>query len=104
LPKGGYVGVEGAPDLVLEIISSGSVRKDTERLRQLYWQAGVREYWLVDARDEPLRLDILRHTARGYTATRKQGGWVKSAVLGKAFRLTSQSDTLGHPQFNLEVR
>jgi Uma2 family endonuclease len=102
--EGEAVRVEGSPDMVLEVVSTGSVRKDTERLRQLYWKAGVREYWLVDARQEPLRFDILRHTTKGYTPTRKQGGWVRSAVLGKAFHLMRQADELGHPRFNLEMR
>jgi Uma2 family endonuclease len=73
-------------------------------LRQAYWEAGVREYWLVDARKEPVEFDILRHTARGYSATRKQQGWVKSAVFGKAFRLAVRTTPLGHPDYTLEVR
>ena len=34
----------------------------------------MREYWVVDARPETPLFDILRHTARGFTATRKQDG------------------------------
>src|SRR5205823_5435101 len=45
----GYVELEGSPDMVLEVISRSSVRKDREVLRKSYWEAGVREYWLVDA-------------------------------------------------------
>ncbi len=100
----GYVELEGSPDMVLEVVSTGSVHKDTVILRQTYWQAGVREYWLVDARAESLKFDILRHTARGYSATRRQGGWVKSAVFGKAFHLGARQNALGHPVFTLEVR
>ncbi len=102
--EAGFVRVEGSPDSLLEVISDSSVRKDTVRLRQLYWEAGVREYWLVDARQEPLTFDILRHTAKGYVAIRKQGGWLKSAVFGKSFRLLQQTDRFGHPTFTLEVR
>src|SRR5256885_8764701 len=51
----GYLELEGTPDMVLEVVSESSVQKDTKRLRQLYWQAGIREYWLVDARREPDR-------------------------------------------------
>jgi hypothetical protein len=59
----------------------------------------------VDARKEPLTFDVFRHTAKGYTATRKQDGWLKSAVFGKSFRLTQQVDpALGDVVFNLEVR
>jgi Uma2 family endonuclease len=101
---GGYVELEGSPDMVLEVVSRSSVRKDTVQLKKAYWEAGVREYWLVDAREDPLRFDILRHTPRGYVATRKQGGWVKSGVFGKAFRLVRREGALGHPEYTLEVR
>jgi Uma2 family endonuclease len=100
----GYVELEGSPDMVLEIISASSIQKDTEILFQGYWEAGVREYWLVDARQDPPRFDIYRRTAKGYVAIRKPGGWIKSAVFGKSFRLTRQTNPLGHPDFTLEVR
>jgi Uma2 family endonuclease len=100
----GYVELEGSPDMVLEVVSRSSISKDTEALREAYWEAGVREYWLVDARLEPLTFDILRHTARGYRATPKKGGWLASAVFGKSFRLTRQVSALGHPKYTLAVR
>ncbi len=96
--------LEGTPDMVLEVVSPTSVKKDTQRLRELYWKAGITEYWLVDARKEPLSFDILRHTARGYVATRKQQGYVRSTVFGKTFRLTQTTSPLGHPDFTLEMR
>ncbi len=100
----GFLEVEGTPDMVLEVISPTSVRKDTVVLRQAYWDAGIREYWLVDARKEPLAFDILRHTSRGYVSTRKQQAWVASAVFGKSFRLTLQSLPPGRPDYLLEMR
>src|SRR5207248_1835863 len=102
--KAGCVEMEGTPDVVLEVVSDSSVRKDLVRLRDLYWRAGIREYWLVDARGGVLHFDILRRTARGYTATRKESGWLKSTAFGKSFRLTEQADELGHPEDTLEVR
>jgi Uma2 family endonuclease len=100
----GYLEIEGSPDMVLEVVSTSSVVKDTERLREAYWRAGVREYWLVDARSEPVKFDVLRHTARGYSAARRQDGWVRSGVFGKSFRLTTRKTPEGHPDFLLEVR
>ncbi len=100
----GYVRIEGSPDMVLEAVSTSSVQKDTDRLRELYWRAGIREYWLVDVRGERLEFDLLRHTAKGYAVAKKQGGWVKSAVFGKSFRLTRETDEEGHPEFTLSVR
>jgi Uma2 family endonuclease len=101
---GGYVELQGTPDMVLEVISRSSVHKDTVLLRKGYWLAGITEYWLVDARREPLAFDILRYTSRGYVTTRKQDGWMKSQVFGKSFRLTQSTNTLGHPEYSLEVR
>jgi len=100
----GYMELEGAPDMVMEIVSKTSVRKDKELLRDLYWKAGVVEYWLVDARSEPAQFDILRHTEQGYVATTASDGWLRSEVLGREFRLVRQTDPLGHPQFVVEVR
>jgi hypothetical protein len=100
----GFTEIQGSPDMALEVVSESSVQKDYELLRTAYWEAGIREYWLVDARKRPVRFDILRHGPRGYVATRKQDGWVKSVVFGKAFRLTQTKNDLGHPEFTLEVR
>jgi Uma2 family endonuclease len=101
----GYVEIEGSPDMALEVVSASSVEKDCETLRELYARAGVREYWLVDARGDDVEFAILRLTARGYVATRRQaGGWQRSTVFARSFRLTEQTDRRGNPQFTLEVR
>jgi Uma2 family endonuclease len=101
---GDCVELEGTADMVLEIVSTSSFVKDYERLRELYSRAGIPEYWIVDARGERLSFGILRHTATGYIATPKQGGWVKSAVFGKTFRLTRNLDEQGNPEYELAVR
>jgi Uma2 family endonuclease len=100
----GFVELEGTPDMVLEVLSPSSEEKDTLTLRDLYWQAGIAEYWLVDAPGKRPKLEILRFTDEGYVSSRKQGGWVKSGVFGKSFRLTEQTDPLGHPEYTLAVR
>ena len=100
----GYVELVGSPDMVLEVVSASSVQKDTVLLREAYWEAGIREYWLVDVRDEPASFDILKHAAKGYIAARNQDGWLKSGVFGKAFRLTQKNNVLGHTEFRLAVR
>ena len=41
-------GCEGAPDLVVEIVSPSSRGMDYGTKQNLYREAGVREYWIVD--------------------------------------------------------
>jgi len=69
---GRYVEIEGGPDIVVEIVSDSSVIKDTERLPRRYFNAGVREYWVLDARGEELRFTIGR-------TDEDTGGFVPSA-------------------------
>jgi Uma2 family endonuclease len=90
--------------VVLEVVSDSSVRKDTVVLRRAYWEAGVREYWLVDARRGALKFDVLRYTAKGFRAARKKDGWVESAVFGKSFRLRVGTGSSGYPDYDLDVR
>lgn len=97
--------VVGTPDLVIEIVSPNSEDKDTEWLLTAYHNAGIPEYWLIDARDDDdLYFTIYRWGSKGYTAARKSDGWAKSSVLGKSFRLTRAENRHGYPRFNLEVR
>ncbi len=102
--KQGYIELEGSPDMVLEVVSDSSVKKDFELLRVAYWKAGIREYWLVDARGEKLDFQILKLTSKGYSPIRAVGGWIKSAVFRKSFRLVATKNHLGHPDFELQVR
>ena len=39
---------EGAPDLVIEILSPSTGQRDRELKRKVYANYGVKEYWLVD--------------------------------------------------------
>ncbi len=105
MEPGGAVVLEGTPDMVLEVVSPGSVTKDTVDLVDAYWRAGIPEYWLVDPRGGgPPRFTLYSHAARGYKAVRAVGGWRKSAVFGAAVRLTASTDDLGLPTYALETR
>lgn len=46
------MGVYGAPDLCIEIVSTSSRKRDYEKKRMKYQNAGVREYWIVDPKTE----------------------------------------------------
>jgi Uma2 family endonuclease len=99
-----YREIEGTPDWVLEVISDSSVVKDTERLRQAYHRAGIREYWLIDARSNDIAFQILYHRKDGYEAAPQRGGWQQSRVFGHSFRLERQQDELGLWEYTLHIR
>jgi Uma2 family endonuclease len=100
-----YREFEGSPDMVLEVVSDTSEEKDRYDLREAYFQAGIDEYWLVDARGADCELDILKLGPRAYVNTRHQaGGWVRSRIFGRAFRLVRSEGPDGNPQFTLEHR
>jgi Uma2 family endonuclease len=40
--------VQGAPDLVIEVLSESTERRDRTTKLKLYARYGVREYWLID--------------------------------------------------------
>jgi Uma2 family endonuclease len=42
-------GIEGSPDLVVEILSPGSRKKDKVIKMRTYAQHGIHEYWIVDS-------------------------------------------------------
>ena len=48
--------VQGAPDLVVEILSPGTARRDRGDKRALYGKHGVIEYWLVDPMAETVSI------------------------------------------------
>ena len=51
----------GAPDLVIEILSPSSASRDNLLKFNMYMQAGVREYWIVDTHDKIVRVCILKN-------------------------------------------
>jgi Uma2 family endonuclease len=45
-------GCIGAPDLIIEILSPGNSKKEMLNKFQLYEEAGVKEYWIVEPQNE----------------------------------------------------
>ncbi|MEM0939892.1 MAG: Uma2 family endonuclease [Bacteroidota bacterium] len=45
-------GCLGAPDLIIEILSPSSSKKDAQNKYELYQEFGVKEYWLVHTTDQ----------------------------------------------------
>lgn len=53
-------GAIGAPDLVIEILSPGNSNKEMKYKFDLYEEAGVQEYWIVNPADKTLFIYVLK--------------------------------------------
>jgi Uma2 family endonuclease len=72
--------VNGPPDLAMEIVSPESVERDYETKRELYQDAGVAEYWIVDEVEQ--KVTLLRLAANGkYRGIRPKKGELHSQVV-----------------------
>lgn len=54
-------GCVGAPDLVVEILSPGNSKREMKDKFQLYEEAGVREYWIIDPNQESVLINVLEN-------------------------------------------
>lgn len=49
-------GVHGAPDLVIEVLSHSTAKRDRGYKKDVYAKCGVREYWLVNPTDKSVEI------------------------------------------------
>jgi Uma2 family endonuclease len=71
--------LEGAPDLVVEVLSPSTHIYDEVRKADLYARAGVREFWLVDPDDQTIRIYTLVEDR--YEFVPHEGTTVRSVIL-----------------------
>lgn len=79
------IGCQGAPDLIVEVLSPSSLRHDRLIKYNLYQRAGVREYWIVDPSARSVQSFVLEdghYTARDLGTT---GDVLKVSVLDGCF-------------------
>ncbi len=57
-------GCNGAPDVVIEILSPGNSKREMKDKYQLYESAGIKEYWLVDPEHEFVIIYALNEEGR----------------------------------------
>jgi len=74
-------GVEGAPDLVVEIVSPSSRLQDDGPKKALYARAGVRESWLVDPAAGEVRVFVQNERGDRFGELAPEHGQLHSTVL-----------------------
>jgi Uma2 family endonuclease len=99
-----FIEIVGTPDMVLEVLSDSSVRKDRVRLKEAYERAGIPEYWLVDARGEEIAFEILVLDGGAYRASAPPHQPQTSGVFGATFELRRARNRLGRFTYTLEIR
>ena len=76
--------VQGAPALVVEVMSKSTRKRDAQIKRRLFEQVGVREYWLVDPELDTvqvLRLSPESRLVRIEELTEEDGGTLTTPLL-----------------------
>lgn len=101
---GQFIEIVGTPDMVLEVVSRSSVKKDTVDLREAYHRAGVPEYWLIDGRGDGIALDILQRRKTRYSRTARADDWQWSNAFGRWFRLERTRGRREHWRYTLHIR
>ncbi|MGH2558747.1 MAG: Uma2 family endonuclease [Thermomicrobiales bacterium] len=71
--------IDGAPDLMVEVVSPSSQRRDRVTKAALYAMAGVREYWIVDPGARVV--DVFRLRDGRYERIPLESGVARSEVL-----------------------
>lgn len=81
-------GIVGTPDLVVEIVSPGSVDKDRNLKKEVYEEFAIREYWVVDPKWQSVEVYRMENNRYHLFSFAEKEGMIKSSVL---------------PDFELEV-
>lgn len=98
-----FVELLGAPDLVVEVVSRDSVGKDEKRLRRKYWETGIPEYWLIDARGKkPIRFQLLTRGEVDYEPVEPDGkGYRYSPIFERRFKIVRRTNPVGRYDYRL---
>jgi Uma2 family endonuclease len=75
--------IYGVPDMVIEILSPGSLDYDTVKKKELYQRFGVKEYWIVDPQSKEATGFELK--AGAYHEIGHAQGKIDSPLLQQAF-------------------
>ncbi len=78
----GEAGLEGAPDLVVEVLAPATAYYDLKQKKRIYEAGGVKEYWLVDPMERSIEVYLNGSGQFALTSRAEAGGAVTSKLLG----------------------
>lgn len=94
----------GAPDWVCEVISNSTEKYDKQDLVDAYHRAGVREYWLIDARGKNVTFKLFTWTPDRFQEAEEHDGWLFSPVFQREFQLDRARNVVGRWKYELRQR
>lgn len=77
----GEKNIQGAPDLVIEIISESTAYRDLVQKKKLYARFGVKEYWIVLPEESSVEVYTLKDNAFGFYKSYGKDDTLKSPLL-----------------------
>ena len=72
--------ISGSPDLIIEILSQNE-EHDKTRKKELYARNGVREYWIVDIKEESITVHLLGKDAKKENSYKRGKMYAKTDFL-----------------------
>ena len=73
--------IQGAPDLVIEVLSPSTAYYDLRRKKEIYALNGVREYWIVDPIKKCVEVYLLNENSLDLAITVSDSGRIESFVI-----------------------
>ena len=74
-------GVEGAPDLIVEILSPSTMKNDRGDKMKIYRQHQVREYWIVDPKNQSIEVYWHQNNEYDLASSAVEEGVITSLVV-----------------------
>jgi Uma2 family endonuclease len=73
--------IDGPPDIVVEILSPGTARRDLVTKREIYSLAGIPEYWIVDSEAANVEVLVLERGAYSRAGLYRRAEALRSPLL-----------------------
>jgi Uma2 family endonuclease len=74
-------GIQGHPDLIVEVLSPSTFRYDRKEKMKLYLEFGVSEYWIVDPKNQSIEVYVLENDVYDMRFFAIETGNIESKVL-----------------------